>query len=97
MTSRGGSCRTAVLVCVALFGAAACSSSSGKGSTSVATSTSTTATATTQPRPAGPVATMSQELTGGKGVFIGSATPANVTKVGYVEHEYVAAGTATSY
>ena len=34
---------------------------------------------------------------GGNGVFIGSATPAEVRKAGYVEHEYVAAGTATSY
>jgi hypothetical protein len=40
---------------------------------------------------------MSREIVGGKGVFIGSATPANVQQVGYVEHEYVAAGTATSY
>jgi len=40
---------------------------------------------------------MSREIAGGKGVFIGSATPANVQRVGYVEHEYVAAGTATSY
>ena len=60
--------------------------------------TSTTAaTTTTQPRPAGPTADMSRELTGGKGVFIGAATPANVQRVGYVEREYAAAGTATSY
>ena len=40
---------------------------------------------------------MSREIVGGKGVFIGSATPANLQHVAYVEHEYVAAGTATSY
>jgi Alpha/beta hydrolase domain len=40
---------------------------------------------------------MSQELTGGKGVFIGSATTTDFQRVGYVEKEYAAAGTATSY
>ncbi len=40
---------------------------------------------------------MSHEITGGKGVFIGSAAPTNLEQAGYVEHEYVAAGTATSY
>ena len=40
---------------------------------------------------------MSHEIKGGNGVFIGAATPANVAKVGYVEREYAAAGTATSY
>lgn len=86
--SRGG-LRAAAIVCVALLGATACSSSKSAGSAGVTT--------TTQPRPAGPTANVSRELTGGKGVYIGSATPANVQKVGYVEHEYVAAGSATSY
>ena len=31
------------------------------------------------------------------GVFMGEATPPNLKQIGYVEHEYVAAGTATSY
>jgi hypothetical protein len=40
---------------------------------------------------------MAHVIVGGNGVFIGSATPANVQQVGYVEQEYLAAGTATSY
>jgi hypothetical protein len=47
-------------------------------------------------RPAGPAADLSEELTGGSGPFIGAAAAAGLAK-GYVEHEYVAAGTATSY
>src|SRR6478736_5739395 len=90
--------RTAVaIVCVALLAAAACSSSKSKSAETTAAPSTTAATTTTQPRPSGPAADMSHELTGGKGVFIGSATPANVQRVGYVEHEYAAAGTATSY
>ena len=40
---------------------------------------------------------MSTEITGGQGAFIGSAYPTNLARDGYVEHEYVAAGTASSY
>ena len=88
-----GALRAAVIVCAALLAVSACS-----GSKSKSTSTEPPAvTTTTQPRPAGPTADMSREIVGGKGVFIGSATPANVQKFGYVEHEYVGAGTATSY
>ena len=79
-------------VCVALVALAACSSSSKSKSAAPAP-----VTTTTRPRPAGPTADLSDELTGGKGVFIGEATPANVPRFGYVEHEYVASGTATSY
>lgn len=90
--SRGGLRAAAAIVCVALLGAAAgCSSSKSKSAEPAAVTT------TTHPRPAGPTADMSREMVGGKGVFIGSATPANLQQVGYVEHEYVAAGTATSY
>ncbi|HEX2737320.1 MAG TPA: alpha/beta hydrolase domain-containing protein, partial [Acidimicrobiia bacterium] len=87
MSRRG--LRGAAIVCVALLGATACSSSKSAGHSAVTT--------TTQPRPPGPTANVSREIAGGKGVHIGSATPANVQKVGYVEHEYVAAGSATSY
>src|SRR5438105_9352652 len=89
--SRGGSLAAAAIVCVALMGAAACSSSKSESAKPAAVTT------TTQPRSAGPIADMSREAVGGNGVFIGSATPANLQQVGYVEHEYVAAGTATSY
>ena len=55
------------------------------------------ATTTEPARPAGPAADVSQELTGGNGVFMGSAATVDLTGVGYVQHEYVAAGTASSY
>ena len=74
---------------------AACSSSS-KGS-SPASTTTAPPTASTQPRPSGPVADMSKELTGGKGVFLGEGSPPDLKADGYVQREYEAEGTATSY
>lgn len=47
-------------------------------------------------RPPGPAADMSEELSGGNGVFIGAATGLTAPD-GYVDHEYVAAGTANAY
>jgi hypothetical protein len=51
---------------------------------------------TVRQRPEGPAADVSEEITGGNGPFIaagaGFAVPA-----GYVDHEYVASGTATAY
>ena len=68
-----------------------------------ATPTSTP-TATVRERPAGPAADVSEELSGGNGVFMGQAdtfVPPDsyrfVPPDGYVDHEYVAAGTATAY
>jgi hypothetical protein len=49
------------------------------------------------PRPAGPVADLSQEATGGSGTFMGASTSENLRGTGYVQHEYFAIGTATSY
>ncbi|EFC82519.1 alpha/beta hydrolase domain-containing protein [Parafrankia sp. EUN1f] len=49
------------------------------------------------PVPPGPAADLSQELTGGNGPFIGTAIPVDLQQAGYVQHEYAAAGTATSY
>ena len=46
--------------------------------------------------PHGPAADLSEELTGGSGPFVGSGDQA-VLRRDYVEHEYVAAGRATSY
>ncbi|MFN8642502.1 MAG: alpha/beta hydrolase domain-containing protein [Candidatus Binatia bacterium] len=40
---------------------------------------------------------MSQEITGDTAPFIGAGAPARLAEAGYVEHEYVAAGTAISY
>lgn len=43
-----------------------------------------------------PAADISEEISGGNGPFIGAATGLAVP-AGYVEHEYVASGTATAY
>jgi hypothetical protein len=56
-----------------------------------------TAAATTQARPPGPAAELSRPLRGGNGVFIGSPIPVNLRRAGYVQREYAASGTATSY
>src|SRR5439155_7594734 len=79
--------------------ASACSSGSGGKPRSTATTKPSPATSTTSApvRPAGPAADLSQEITGGNGPFIGEAAPPNLKKVGYVQHEYVASGTATAY
>jgi Alpha/beta hydrolase domain len=53
--------------------------------------------AATNARPSGPAADLSQELTGPGSVFIGSTLGDVVIAAGYVQHEYVASGTATSY
>ncbi len=88
------SCRrlaAAVIAGVALLGAAACTSGKSKTTQPVTTST------TTRPRPSGPAADLARELVGGKGVFMGEATKDDLARAGYVQHEYAAAGTATSY
>ena len=79
--------------------AASTTTSTTTTAASTTTSTSTTSTSTTTTvlrRPVGPVADLSEELTGGT-AFIGSALPTALESAGYVQHEYVAAGTATSY
>ncbi|GIU86348.1 MAG: hypothetical protein KatS3mg009_0863 [Acidimicrobiia bacterium] len=53
-----------------------------------------TATATTAP--AGPVAELTA-LDGGDGPFVAAATTPDLDALGYVEEEYAASGTATSY
>lgn len=67
------------------------------------------ASTTTVQRPVGPAADVSQELTAGVGVFMGESTAAaslapGSTRYGeapmppgYVQHEYLATGTATDY
>ena len=57
----------------------------------------TQAPPTTVARPDGPAADMSEMLTGGAGVFMGEPLTTDLDAAGYTEHEYVAAGTATSY
>jgi hypothetical protein len=46
-------------------------------------------------RPAGLVADLSREITGGRGTFMGASTSENLSGTGYVQHEYFAVGTAT--
>ncbi|MCU1457524.1 MAG: putative signal peptide-containing protein [Actinomycetia bacterium] len=74
-----------------------------EASRSLSASSSARSKAATAARPPGPAADLSQELSGGNGVFLpgGSATTASSMSSpppkGYVAHEYVASGTATSY
>src|SRR5262245_5662539 len=65
--------------------------------TATVTPTATITPTETPARPPGPEADLSQEITGGNGVFIGAGMPARLEEAGYVEHEFVASGTATSY
>ncbi len=51
----------------------------------------------TEPSPTGPTADLSEEIRGANAPFIGSAVSPSLQASGYVEHEYVAQGTATSY
>ena len=53
---------------------------------------------TTEPRrPAGPAADLAGPLTGGRGIDLASPRPVDLAAAGWVEEEYAAAGTATSY
>ena len=53
--------------------------------------------ATTRGGASGPSAELSPALTGGNGVFIGSPIAVNLKRFGYLQREYAASGTATSY
>ena len=69
---------------VRLCSASAACSSSAKSAPSHPGTTAPAVTTTTRPRPPGPVADMSTELTGGQGVFMGEASPPDLQRVGYV-------------
>jgi hypothetical protein len=73
--------RLASVAVCALFAASGCS---GDGSDASSSSP-------------GPAADLSEQISGGSGPFIGSAIPARLEESGYVESEYVASGTASSY
>jgi alpha/beta hydrolase family protein len=74
-----------IISCAALIAATAClAATSGRA-------------ATTQAGGEQPSAELSRAVTGGKGVFIGTAIPVNLERAGYVQHEYAASGTASSY
>lgn len=81
---------------VALVLSACSSGTSGRASTTTSSTEASGPTTTTVDRPEGPAADISEELTGGKGVFIGSAQDESIGD-GYVEQEYLATGTATAY
>jgi hypothetical protein len=85
----------ALLLAAGLVAASACSDNSGDRATP--TTAAASPTSTTTPRPAGPAADLTTELRGGQGVFIGAAVADDLAAAGYVEHEYAATGTATSY
>src|SRR4051812_30178818 len=74
----------------------ACSSDDDNSASSTTRPVGTTvdASPSTIERPAGPAADVSEELTGGKGVFIGSSIAGQLDP-GYIERDYVAQGTAT--
>jgi hypothetical protein len=94
--------RTATaLACVAFIGLAGCSSSTKAGKQPSATPQASTPSPTPSPsptvqRPPGPAAAISA-LSGGNGPYIGSANPPVLARFDYVQQEYAAAGTATSY
>jgi hypothetical protein len=89
---------TAAVALVVGLLAGACSADPGAGPGSEDGTPTTTTTSTGQVRPPGPAAALSTELTGGAGVFLGSASEApDLEAAGYVDHEYAATGTATSY
>ncbi|MCU1352250.1 MAG: putative signal peptide-containing protein [Acidimicrobiales bacterium] len=91
----------AVIALVVLAGACSSGGSGHARDTGAAgastTTRSTASTVPTVPRPDGPAADLSHEITGGKGVFLAAGDPAGERPAGYVQHEYAAAGTATSY
>lgn len=92
---RGGRVAIVTALAVALL-AAACSGDDPE-TASDGTAVPDEVTTTEAPRPEGPAADLSEELTGGQGPFIGAATTTDLAQLGYVEEEMVAAGTATSY
>lgn len=88
----------AALMGLVLLVASACSEGDGTGEEGApATTAESAGSTTTVRRPAGPAADLSEEISGGAGPFIGSAVAADVDAAGYVEHEHVASGTASSY
>ena len=86
-----------LLSCVAVV-AGACSQEDASDSGPVpAEKAAAESTTTTVARPEGPVADLSEEITGAGAPFIGAATSGDLESAGYVETELVASGTASSY
>ena len=83
-----GSRVVAVATCVVLILLGGWAGSSSAQQASEASSTT--------PFP-GPAADVSQELHGGNGVYLADSIPLDLHRYGYVQHEYLASGTASSY
>src|SRR3954468_21229018 len=89
----------AFVLSVFVVGAVLATACTGKGTFTAPRESASSMTISTIPRPPGPAADVSTELTGGKGAFIGSASAAGdeLARAGYVENEFVAAGDAAAY
>lgn len=86
--------RAGGLVAVAVLAVTACSDNDGETSAPPATEAQeTTTTSVAEDAPTGPVADITEELTGGDGTFLGAPADRPFPD-GYVESEYLAAGTA---
>jgi hypothetical protein len=95
LTRRGSTTPLALLALAALLMAAACINDEGATDGGLLPEPSTTTTEVE--RPDGPAADMSEELTGGDGMFIADVIPVELDDYGYVQEEVLVAGTATSY
>jgi len=83
-------CIPTAMACLVLLGLAGCTTVTNSGQSRPS------ASALTRSHPSGPAAELTA-LTGGTGPFMGEATPPDLQRIGYVQHEFTAAGTATSY
>ncbi len=86
MKLRNLSCQSVFFVCLTIFNLAIASGCSNGSDSSDGASLSV-----------GPAADLSEELSSGNGPFIGAAVLPQLEQFGYIEEEYVAAGTAVSY
>jgi hypothetical protein len=96
---RGSLWGKAVAIGAAIVVVAACSGGSDESGHSGERSSSTTsgvAPRSAGPRPDGPFAELT-EITAPGAPFVGEATPPDLAAEGYIQEEFIAAGTATSY
>jgi len=84
------SLRTVAASCVGVLALTGCTSGQSAPQTTMGTTS-------VPSRPAGPSADLSHQLHGGSGVFLAEPDPVDLPRFGYEQHEYLAAGTATSY
>ena len=88
------SCLAILTASIALIVLAGCASPQEPSATSATTGTSAAAAA---PALTGPRADLSRELRGGKGTYLADTAPPDLSRLGYVQHEYLASGIASSY